>query len=154
MRLAEVGGDGFVVPDLPPELASDLQAACLELDLGTVFFVTPRSSPSRIRAAAKASTGFLYCIGRVGVTGSRTQFDAEILRWLDSVRALAGSTPLAVGFGVAEPEDITALAGHTDLAISGSALVQHLHLVGGSPLETSVAAHKFVARLCQAQPNP
>ncbi|HIG86699.1 MAG TPA: tryptophan synthase subunit alpha [Planctomycetes bacterium] len=152
-RLAEAGGDGFVVPDLPPELAQELQDPCAELDLGTVFFATPRSSPARIRAAAEASTGFLYCVGRTGVTGQRTCFDAEVLGWLDQVRALAGSTPLTVGFGVAEPADISALAGHTDLAISGSALVQLLHRTGGSPQDGAQAAHDFVAALCRAQPK-
>ncbi len=152
-RLAAVGGDGFVVPDLPPELAGELQDACEELDLGTVFFATPRSSPARIRAAAEASSGFLYCVGRVGVTGQRTHFDAEVLRWLDQVRDLAGSTPMAVGFGVATPGDITALAGHTDLAISGSALVQHLHRTKGTDQDGAQAAFDFVAALCGAQPD-
>ncbi|MEO2094429.1 MAG: tryptophan synthase subunit alpha [bacterium] len=149
-RLAEAGGDGFVVPDLPPEEADELCAACDELDLGTVFFATPRSSIERIRSAARASSGFLYAIGRVGVTGLRTSFDDEVLDWLDFVRELAGNTPLAVGFGVAEPADIRALAGHTDLAICGTALVNHLHNTAGTPEDAAASAQALVTRLSQA----
>lgn len=145
--LAEAGGDGFVVPDLPPEEADELVEACAPHDLGTVFFATPTSSDARIRAAAEASSGFLYAIGRVGTTGARTRFDTEVLQWLDRVRELAGSTPLAVGFGVADGEAVAALSGHCDVAISGTALVRALHEAGGAPEDAARVASTFTTAL-------
>ena len=150
--LAEAGGDGFIVPDLPPEEAGELREACADGGLGTVFFATPTSSEDRIRAAAEASTGFLYAIGRVGITGARTTFDPEVLTWLDRVRGLAGETPLAVGFGVADGAAVAALGGHCDLAISGTALVRALHDAGGTPQDAARVAAAFTTALGAGAP--
>lgn len=147
--LEAVGGDGFVVPDLPPEEARELSVACDEEGLATVFFATPTSSEARITAAAEASSGFLYAIGRVGITGARTRFDAEVLAWLDRVRSLAGATPLGVGFGIAEGADVRALTGHCDLAIAGTALVRALHDAGGPPTTAASVARDFLMHLAE-----
>jgi tryptophan synthase alpha chain len=127
---AEAGLDGWLVPDLPVEEGAEMRAAALEHGLCPIFFVAPTTSAERARAAMQASRGFLYAIGRFGVTGASTRLDSEATRFLDGLRA-HGDLPVAVGFGLAGPEDVRAVVAHADLAIVGSALVEHLHRARG-----------------------
>jgi len=123
---AAAGVDAWMVPDLVPEEGEAMTAAAQEHGIAPIFFVAPTSSPGRIERAANASRGFLYAIGRVGVTGRETTLDQATLAFLDRVRA-ATELPLAVGFGLRRAEQVAAVARHADLAIVGSAFVQRLH---------------------------
>ncbi len=125
-QLAAAGADGLLIPDLPVEERGCLQDAVEEADLAQVFFVTPTTSSERIVAAAEASRGFLYVIGRTGVTGARTQLGTAGHEYLTRVRGLV-DCPLGVGFGIRGPEEVAAVAPHAQLAIVGSALVEHIH---------------------------
>ncbi len=123
---AEAGVDAWLIPDLIPEEAEEMRGAAIEHGLAPIFFVAPTSSPERIAAAAEASRGFLYVIGRVGVTGNRTELDGSTLEFLGRVRE-ACDLPLAVGFGLSTPTQVAAVTRHADLAIVGSAFVQRIH---------------------------
>lgn len=129
--LREAGVDGVLSPDLPAEEAE--HAAALARDAGLVLplFAAPTSSETRIRAAAALSTGFLYVVGRVGVTGARTEVGVSQRDALARVRAFAGEAPLGVGFGIAERAQVAALRGAAELAISGTAFVRAIHGDGG-----------------------
>jgi tryptophan synthase alpha chain len=123
---ADAGADGWLVPDLPLEEADAMRRASADAGLAPIFFVAPTTSDERARAAARASRGFLYAIGRFGVTGATTGVDERALAFLARARALC-PIPLAVGFGLRDPEQVRAVLAHADLAIVGSALVQHVH---------------------------
>ena len=73
------------------------------------------------------SRGFLYVIGRLGVTGARAGIDPAQGAFLDRVRAASGELPIAVGFGLSTADQVRAVAGHADLAIVGSAMVEKIH---------------------------
>jgi len=150
-RSAEAGVDAWLVPDLVPEEAEEMRGAALEHGIAPIFFVAPTSSPERIAAAAAASRGFLYAIGRVGVTGSRTELDAATLDFLATVRAAAGDLPLAVGFGLSTANQVAAVTQHADLAIVGSAFVQRIrrtfdragHFTGAAAEEAIAYLHEL-----------
>jgi tryptophan synthase alpha chain len=149
-RSAEVGVDAWLVPDLVPEEAGEMRAAALEHDLAPIFFVAPTSSPERIAAAARASRGFLYAIGRVGVTGGETQLDVQTLDFLARVRA--GCTlPLAVGFGLRSAAQVAAVTRQADLAVVGSAFVARIHRAleagGNSPAAAAAEAAAYLTEL-------
>ena len=124
--LADAGADGILVPDLPIEEGEPLRSAALEAGLAPIFFVTPTTSDARVRRAAEASRGFLYVIGRTGITGARTELSQEADEFLAHVRGLS-PVPLGVGFGIGSADQVAAVARHARLAIVGTALVQHLH---------------------------
>jgi len=128
--IAEAGGDAVLVADLPPEEAGELVSACDAVDVCPIFFAAPTSPDERIAAAAAASRGFLYTVGRVGVTGRPTELDEDTQAFLERTRQLAGELPLAVGFGIATPEHVRAACRHADVAIVGSAFVERLHREG------------------------
>jgi tryptophan synthase alpha chain len=156
--LAEAGLDGVLVVDLPVEESAPLRAAADASGLAPVFFASPTSDDDRIRAAAQASRGYLYAIGRLGVTGRRTALDEGTLAFLRRVRALAGELPVAAGFGIATPEQVRAVTVEADLAIVGTALVEHVHRAATAsgrpdPAAAARAAEQFLRSLAPV-PTP
>ena len=158
--LAEAGFDGLLVPDLPLEEdaleAGELRAATLEEGLAPVFFVTPTTSDERARRADELSRGFVYVIGRTGITGRRTELDERVSAYLERVRGLCAK-PLGVGFGIASAEQVAAVARRAELAIVGSALVQHVHEAARAASEepdqvAAQAAFDYVSALRQGIP--
>ena len=117
------GLDGLIVADLPPEEGTDLVAAAQTADLATVFLLAPTSTEGRIRAVAAASTGFVYCVSRTGVTGVRDELPAGLRDLILRIREQT-QTPICVGFGLSRPEQVREVAAVADGVIVGSALVQ------------------------------
>jgi len=117
------GLDGLIVADLPPEEGTDLVAAAQQADLATVFLLAPTSTEGRIRAVAAASTGFVYCVSRTGVTGVRDELPAGLRDLILRIREQT-QTPICVGFGLSRPEQVREVAAVADGVIVGSALVQ------------------------------
>lgn len=141
------GADALIVPDLPLEESAPFEDACHTHDLCPILFAAPTSSSVRITEAARRSRGFLYVVGRVGVTGSSTSFDTDTQAFLERTRDLS-SLPIAVGFGIATAEDVRQATRHADLAIVGTALVRHLHEAGQRGEDRATAAASLVQELC------
>jgi tryptophan synthase alpha chain len=133
-----VGVDGLIVPDLPPEEAAPLEALCRQKGLALVLLVAPTSDTRRVAEIARRTTGFLYVVSQLGTTGRALQADQALTQRLAAVRALA-QTPVAVGFGVSQPQDVASLADLADGVIVGSAVVQRAQQ-GAEELERYVAS--------------
>lgn len=144
---AEVGVDALILPDLPVEEGEPVRAAADAANLCTIFFAAPTSSDERVRRAVEASRGFLYVVGRTGVTGAGTTFDDSAQTFLERVAALAGDLPTAVGFGISSAADVAAATTHADIAIVGTALVRHIHEAGQDDSAAVAAAESFVRDL-------
>lgn len=110
---------GAIVPDLPPEEASEYLRAMAEQQLDPIFIYSPNTSDSRLSLIAEHARGFVYCVARKGVTGSQTDFSAELDAYLARCRA-ATDLPLAVGFGVKDRGDVSFLAERADIAVIGT----------------------------------
>lgn len=153
--LKDAGGDALLVADMPAEEGEEMARAANDADLCPIFFAAPTSPDERIALAARRSRGFLYAIGRVGVTGRATDMGADTVAFLERARRIAGDLPVAVGFGIAGPDAVRVATGHADLAIVGSALVQHLHEAAGSapeaerPALAAAAARAFTEHLLE-----
>jgi tryptophan synthase alpha chain len=90
-----------------------------------ILLVTPTTPRERAIRIAQLSTGFLYCVSVVGITGARSQLPTELLeqlRWLRTQTPL----PLCVGFGISTPEHVRNLRDSADGVIVGSALVRKM----------------------------
>lgn len=120
---AAAGADGLLVPDLPFEEAGPLMKAARAAGLCTIFLVAPTTTAERTAAIAEASSGFIYYISLKGVTGARVSLPPELE---DKVRAIksVSDKPVAVGFGVSQPEQARQIAGFADGVVIGSALVK------------------------------
>ncbi len=117
-----VGVDGLILPDLPPEEAGELQAACHVHKLDLIMLLSPTSTEQRIKHVAEHATGFIYCVSLTGVTGARAELPPQLPAFIERVRPRT-QTPLAVGFGISRPEHARQVAQIADGVIVGSALV-------------------------------
>lgn len=122
-RLAAAGASGFIVADLPPEEAEDLNARARACRLDPILLMTPTNSPERLAEIARSASGFVYCVARKGVTGKRTDISRGVETFLARCRT-ATSLPLAVGFGISTPADVRAVRGLADVAIVGTACLE------------------------------
>lgn len=120
---ASAGLDGLIAADLPPDAAGALIGEARERGLATVFMAAPTSTPERIRAVAAASTGFIYCVSRTGVTGVRDALPEGLPELVRRIRAET-QTPICVGFGISRPAQAREVAKVADGVIVGSVLVQ------------------------------
>ncbi len=120
---AGAGVDGLLLPDLPPEAATELRAAAGRAGLSIIFLVAPTTTPERARLIAEASTGFIYYVSVRGVTGARSELPADLEPTVLRLKQLTDK-PVAVGFGVSTPVQARAIAGFADGIIVGSELVR------------------------------
>jgi len=121
-RAAEVGIEGFVIPDLPAEESGPLRAACDEFGLDLVFIVAPTTAGERLDRMREQVSGYVYVQARLGTTGARDdvsdQTDASLARVAD------WDVPKAVGFGIKTGEHAERIVrAGADGVIVGSALV-------------------------------
>lgn len=116
------GVQGFIVPDLPPEEATDLEAAAAREGLAYIHFLAPTSSPRRIEAVTAQARGFIYLVSVTGVTGARQDLQSNLGDFVGRVRK-GTDVPLAVGFGISTPEQAASIGGMADGVIVGSALI-------------------------------
>ncbi len=119
---ADAGADGFIIPDLPPEEAEEIETLASEAGLVFVHFLAPTSSPERIEAVTQKAQGFIYLVSLTGVTGARKQVQGNLSDFVGRVRKLA-QVPLAVGFGISTPEQAANVGNLADGVIVGSALI-------------------------------
>jgi len=119
----EVGVDGLIVPDLPPDEGADFYAACDATGIDPILLLAPTSTDDRIRLACDGGRGFIYYVSLTGITGARASLAANLSEKLAHIRAFT-DLPLAVGFGISTPDHVAEVTKLADGAIVGSALVR------------------------------
>lgn len=139
------GVQGFIVPDLPPEEAADLETTATRAGLAYVHFLAPTSSSRRIAAVTEKARGFIYLVSVTGVTGARQSIQTNLAEFVDRVRQRTAA-PLAVGFGISTPEQAAAIGQMADGVIVGSALI---NAVDNAGTDKQGAAASFVRSLRQ-----
>jgi tryptophan synthase alpha chain len=138
--------DGVLVTDLPPDEGEEWIAAASACELDRIFMLGPTSSPERVEMVARASTGFIYCQSRAGVTGERTSVPQDLGAFVGRVRAQS-ELPIAVGFGISTPEHVRLVCRVADGAIVGSAFVRIVGECGSDVDEAVRRASQLAAAL-------
>jgi tryptophan synthase alpha chain len=124
-RADGAGADGVLITDLTPEESGDYRRIVREHGLDTIFLAAPTSTDERLARIAEVTSGFLYVISRTGVTGARESLPEDLPALIRRVRR-ATRLPVAVGFGISLPGQVSVLGGLADAAVVGSALVQEI----------------------------
>ena len=119
---AAIGIDGLILPDIPYEEKDEFDPICKKYGLDLISMVAP-TSEDRIAMVAKEATGFIYVVSSLGVTGVRSEITTDIGAMVQLIRANS-PLPCAVGFGISTPEQAKKMAGLSDGAIVGSAIVK------------------------------
>lgn len=119
------GVDGVLVTDLVPEEAEEFAAALRAHDLDMIFLVAPTSTDERLKMIARHAGGFIYAVSRAGITGARAEMSTEAEKLVRRVRAFS-DLPIAVGFGISQPEHVADVWRYADAAVVGSAIVSEI----------------------------
>ncbi len=114
---------GVILPDLPVAEAEPWLAAAARHDLATVFLASSVSTEQRLAAIARASSGWVYAAGLLGVTGVKAVAGDVTAQLVSRVRAHS-DLPVAVGIGVRDRTSAAEVARFADGVIVGSAVVR------------------------------
>lgn len=144
----EAGVDGILCVDLPPEEADEYRASFHEAGLDTVFLLAPTSTDERVKLIAEASTGFLYYVSRTGVTGEQSSIESSVRPMVEKIKQHT-DIPVAVGFGISNPDQVKEIAGYGDAVVVGSAIVRMIGELGDAP-DTPEKVGVFVKTLVDA----
>jgi tryptophan synthase alpha chain len=122
---AEAGVDGVIVVDLPPEEDAELGAPAHAAGLDIIRLATPTSDARRLPQIIAGAGGFIYYVAITGITGTRSADTGAVAAAVTRLRGFT-ALPIAVGFGIRNPEQAAAVARSADAAVVGSALVERL----------------------------
>ena len=121
----EAGVDGLIIVDLPPEEDVELCLPTLEAGLHWIRLATPTTDDKRLPAVLSNTSGFVYYVSIMGITGTRSASGAAVR---EAVTRLKRHTdlPVAVGFGIKTPEQAAEIVTVADAAVVGSAVIERL----------------------------
>lgn len=122
---AQAGVDGLIMPDMPPDEAGPIRGPAAAAGLPLIFLLAPTSTAERRTFVARQSQGFVYYVSLTGITGAKLVNLADVEKNVEKIRKVT-SVPVAVGFGVATPEDAAKVAAIADGVIVGSAIVKQI----------------------------
>ncbi len=146
------GVNSVLVADLSIDDADEIAPVALDAGLDTVFMVTPNTPESRIKQIAARTTGFIYTVSVLGVTGSRDRLSTTVQGLVSRLKRLT-EVPVCVGFGISKPEHAAAVAAAgADGVIIGSKIVQIIENNQARPDVLTAEISTFLADVRQAIP--
>jgi len=146
MDSKKAGVDGFIVPDLPFEESKEFLSIAEKEELELISFLAPTSTAERIASIVQNTRGFIYCVSVTGVTGIRKEFSMKIAEMIKKIR-LYTDLPLAVGFGISNPEQAQEASKYADAVIVGSAVVRLIEESEGDLTKMLPSVGIFVSSL-------
>lgn len=141
---AEIGVDGVLVVDYPPEECEGFAAALQAAGLDPIFLLAPTSTEQRMRDVGRIASGYVYYVSLKGVTGAGHLDTGAVARNVPRIRAHV-RVPVGVGFGIRDAETAKAVGAVADAVVIGSRLVQ---LMEDEPRErVAAAAGAFITEI-------
>lgn len=123
--LLAAGGAGLITPDITPESAGEWIEASRRTGLDRIFLAAPTSSDERLDLVISSSTGFVYTVSTMGITGERAALDLAARTLVERMRS-RGDVRACVGIGISNAEQVAGVVEYADGAIVGTALVKAL----------------------------
>ena len=143
VEAAKAGVDGALVTDLTVEEAGEYRCIMAAHNLDTVFLAAPTSPDQRLKVITAACRGFVYAVSRTGITGAQKQLAADAQNLVKRIRKFT-ALPVAVGFGISNPQQFAEAGQFADAVVVGSAIVQ---LIEQNPGNEASAVERFVRSL-------
>lgn len=135
--LKESGAQGLITPDLIPDEAADWLDSSNEFGLDRVFLVAPSSSDERVKNNSEISSGFVYAVSTMGITGERSEVD-KLAREVVTRIKTASTTPTCVGVGISTASQVRDVNSYADGAIVGTAFIKSYQDSGLTGLRNKV----------------
>ncbi len=120
------GIKGIIIPDLPVEESDKLLNLCNKYNIDLIFLIAQTSTNERVKKISEKASGFLYLISVLGVTGARKNLNIDpkfIENVKDVLKSAGKEIPIAIGFGISNPNHINEIKDKVDGAIVGSAII-------------------------------
>lgn len=145
---ASAGVDGLLVLDLPPEESENYEQLMRKAGLATIYLIAPTTPDERIELIVKRGTGFIYYVSREGVTGMQQKVSDTIGQMTARIRTHT-NLPIAVGFGISNPDQARTVAACAEAVVVGSAVVNQIAEYG-KDLKLVDRVSEFVRTLARA----
>jgi tryptophan synthase alpha chain len=146
-RAAECGADSVLAADVPVVSARSFIDEAARAGVAPVFVAPPNADEGKLREIAELSKGYVYFLGRAGVTGADREMNAPLASKIAFLKD-AGSPPVVVGFGISRPEHVRAcLDAGADGAIAGSATVAIIAANLGDAKKTNLLLRDFASAM-------
>ncbi len=124
-RCAEIGIDGLIIVDLPPEEDEELCQPAIDAGLHWIRLATPTTDDRRLPTVLKHTSGFIYYVSIMGITGTKSASREAIEKAVARLKRHS-DLPVAVGFGIKTGENVAETVSVADAAVVGSALVDKM----------------------------
>jgi tryptophan synthase alpha chain len=124
-RAKQVGVDGVLIVDYPPEEAADWLEALAGSGIDPIFLLSPTSSEARIGLVARVAKGYIYYVSLKGVTGASNIDTKSVEEMIARIRRHT-QVPVGVGFGIRDGETARRVGRVADAVVIGSRIVQEL----------------------------
>ncbi len=147
----EAGVDGVLLVDCPPEEMGDMAPQLRDHGVYPICLLAPTTTPQRMDIIAQNAQGYLYYVSFKGITGANKLDQGHIAQPLEEIRKHS-KLPIAVGFGIKDPQAAATVAKFADAVVIGSALVQAL-ANSASAAEAGQRARDFLAPVRKAMDN-
>ncbi|MFW5976779.1 MAG: tryptophan synthase subunit alpha [Bacillota bacterium] len=144
LKKAEI--DGVIIPDLPYEQDPELYELLEKNNIAGILLIAPNTSPSRIKEVGKKSSGFLYCVSLLGVTGDSKGPYQQIESYISRVKKNV-NLPLALGFGIDGPTRAKKVSKYVNGIIIGSAIVDIIDKFSSSPKTMKTKVQNFIKEI-------
>ena len=147
----EAGIDGLIIPDLPLEETKVVKGLISEAGLSGIMLIAPSTPVERQNEIAKSSSGFIYYMSLMGITGERAKLPAELVANVRRLKQASGGKPVCVGFGISKPAQAAMVAEVADGVIVGSAIIRRISEARDQGLQAIVACvDEYVSSLAEA----
>ncbi len=122
-RAAEIGIDGLIIVDLPPEEDEELCQPAIDAGLHWIRLATPTSDDARLPVVLNRTSGFIYYVSIMGITGTKSATREAVSEAVSRLKRHS-DLPVAVGFGIKTAANVADTVAVADAAVVGSALVE------------------------------
>jgi len=123
----EIGVDGLIVVDLPPEEDEELFIEAENKNLSCIRLVTPTTNKSRLEKILSNASGFVYYVSITGITGTQAPILENVSTNIKNIKSIT-DLPIVVGFGIRSPSQALAMANISDGVVIGSAVVDLINV--------------------------
>ncbi len=146
----QAGVNSVLIADLSIDDADEITGPAVSVGLDTVFMVTPITDPERMKLIASKTTGFIYTVSVLGVTGSRAELSDTVDGLVGKLKGLT-DVPVCVGFGISTPEHAATIArAGADGVIIGSKIVGLIESNLGDKEKTLAEISAFLGQVKSA----
>jgi len=147
------GVNSVLIADLSIDDADEIIGPAASAGVDTVFMVTPNTGTERMKLIASKTTGFIYTVSLLGVTGSREKLSDMVEGLVGKLKELT-TVPICVGFGISKPKHAEAIASAgADGVIIGSRLVQIIEENSGDREKILSEVSTFLSDVRSAIPS-